>query len=295
MAAQGEPRLGGTNARPIQETLAETGPGLPDEAVGPEQRTLPEQNELAGGPEAEALERKLKDETLARWRAAEPSEAEARRQAPSPPFVADGPAPEQEGQFPVGLKTPEGEIRGRLHLCPGAAAVLWVFGSGGGLGGPAGGLYTRLGGALRQESIASLELAYRHPGELADCVRDVGTGLAYLESLGKRRIVLVGHSFGGAVVIEAAAGAPQVVAVAALSSQLAGTDKVAELSPRPVLFVHGEEDEVLPSRCATELYARAREPKEIILYPGCRHGLDQCRPELDRDLLAWVRRVAPAA
>ena len=39
--------------------------------------------------------------------------------------------------------TNAGEIVGRLHSAEtGNAAVLWVFGSGGGLGGPAGGLYT---------------------------------------------------------------------------------------------------------------------------------------------------------
>ena len=41
---------------------------------------------------------------------------------------------------------------------------------------------------------------------------------------GRQRIVLVGHSFGGAVVITAGALNPKVVAVAALSSQLFGTD-----------------------------------------------------------------------
>jgi hypothetical protein len=44
------------------EILAETGPGLPDEAVGPEQRTIPELTELAEAPEAERIARKLEAE-----------------------------------------------------------------------------------------------------------------------------------------------------------------------------------------------------------------------------------------
>ena len=92
-----------------------------------------------------------------------------------------------------------------MPLAPGDAAVLWVFGAGGGLGGPAGGLYTRLGQRLRSRGVASLELAYRHPGHLADCVRDVLLGLAWLAGEGRRRVVLVDHSFGGAVVVTAGA------------------------------------------------------------------------------------------
>lgn len=60
------PRIGGgTSDRPTNETLAETGPGLPDEAVGPEQRTIPELTELADGPEAERLARRLAAEAQA--------------------------------------------------------------------------------------------------------------------------------------------------------------------------------------------------------------------------------------
>jgi hypothetical protein len=86
---------------------------------------------------------------------------------------------EVEGQERLRLLTDAGGIECRLHPAPagGGAAVLWVFGAGGGLGGPAGGLYTRLGQRLRRRGVASLELAYRRPGRLGDCVRDVLLGL----------------------------------------------------------------------------------------------------------------------
>jgi alpha-beta hydrolase superfamily lysophospholipase len=101
----------------------------------------------------------------------------------------------------------------------------------------------------------------------------------------------VGHSFGGAVVITAAAASDQVVAVAALSSQSAGTQRVQALSPRPLLLVHGTADEILPDACSRDIYDRAHEPRTLLLYPGCRHGLDQCREALDRDLADWLREV----
>ncbi|TNC74186.1 alpha/beta hydrolase [Rubellimicrobium roseum] len=199
--------------------------------------------------------------------------------------------PEDETSDLVKLVTAQGSLVGRLHPADGDAAILWVFGSGGGLGGPAGRVYTRLAGLLQPRGVASLELDYRRPGELGACVQDALLGIAWLETLGKTRTVLVGHSFGGAVVIGAGAVSPTVVAVAALSSQTAGTGAVDALSPRPLLLVHGTADEILPPSCSEDIHARASGPKELILYPGCRHGLDQCREALDRDLLLWLEGV----
>ena len=193
----------------------------------------------------------------------------------------------------VVLRTSRGPIGCRLHDgAPGDAAVLWVFGAGGGLGGPAGGVYERLGSRLAAEGLASLQVAYRRPARLVECVLDVLAGVAYLAERGRTRVVLVGHSFGGAVVITAGAASDAVIAVAALSSQLAGTEAAADLAPRPLLVAHGTADEILPDRCSRDIHRRAREPKRLILYPGCRHGLDQCRDDLDRDLTPWLREVA---
>lgn len=42
-------------------------------------------------------------------------------------------------------------------------------------------------------------------------------------------------------------------------------------------------------------YDLAREPTRLVLYPGCRHGLDQGREALDRDRLAWIGDAVGAA
>ena len=199
--------------------------------------------------------------------------------------------PEDDASERLQLVTSQGAITGRLHPSQGEKAILWVFGAGGGLGGSAGGLYTRLGRQLQPSGVTSLELDYHRPGHLQDCVLDVLAGLSYLETLGKSRIVLVGHSFGGAVVINAGVISEAVIAVAALSSQTAGTSVVGRLSPKPVIFIHGEADEVLSPACSRDLHIRAGDPKELILYPGCLHGLDQCREALDQDLTRWLTQV----
>jgi alpha-beta hydrolase superfamily lysophospholipase len=201
-------------------------------------------------------------------------------------------APDDDGADGVALVTDQGTISCRLHTADrGDAAVLWVFGAGGGLGGPAGGVYERLGRRLSGEGVASLQVDYRRPAALVPCVLDVLAGIAFLASRGRTRVALVGHSFGGAVVVSAGVASDAVIAVAALSSQSSGTQDVAALAPRPLLVAHGTDDEVLPDRTSRDIHARARDPKRLILYPGCRHGLDACRDALDRDLLAWIREV----
>ncbi|HEX2541411.1 MAG TPA: dienelactone hydrolase family protein [Caldimonas sp.] len=186
--------------------------------------------------------------------------------------------------------TAAGEPLDCLHLGidDARAAVVWVFGAGGGFHGPAGGLYDRLGETLAADGIASLQVAYRRPRDLKACVVDVLAGVHALAEPTPIPVALVGHSFGGAVVIRAALASPLVSAVAALSSQLAGTDDVAALAPRPLFLLHGTEDEILPVRCSELIYQRAAQPK-VLVRPRCRHGLDECRDEVDRTLGAWLR------
>ena len=199
---------------------------------------------------------------------------------------------EPDGAIVVDIPTDLGTIACRYrdaHI--GDSAVLWVFGAGGGWGGPAGGIYPRLGQQLISDGVSSLEVAYRRPGVLEPCMQDVSLALDWLQQQHRRRVALVGHSFGGAVVINMAAQSDQVIAVAALSPQSYGAFGISKLRGRPLLLVHGESDEILPDRCSRDLYRAASEPKELILYPNCRHGLDACVDELDRDLLRWLRGV----
>ncbi len=196
-----------------------------------------------------------------------------------------------DGVQEVRLLTDSGDIDCRFQPTEGGdAAVLWVFGAGGGLEGPAGGVYVRLACYLANYSVASLRLDYRHPGRLDDCVLDVLAGAVWLEQRGRTRLALVGHSFGGAVVIRAGVGSSTVVGVAALSSQAYGTEAVAGLCPRPLLLMHGSEDDVLPVSASREIYSRAKDPRQLLVY-GCGHGLDESRDDVEHDLLEWLRNL----
>src|SRR3954451_869137 len=82
-----------------------------------------------------------------------------------------------------------GDLRCRLHSAPEAnAAIVWVFGAGGGLGGPAGGVYERLAHQFQIEGITSLQVAYRMPGRLQPCFEDTLAGAAYVDTLGAHRV-----------------------------------------------------------------------------------------------------------
>lgn len=200
--------------------------------------------------------------------------------------------PPANGVEGVRLQTNDGVIPCRYHAAANGDSVLWVYGSRGGVDGPAGGLYERLSEQLASSNVAALRLDYRHPGALIPCVLDVLLGIGFLRNEGHKRVALVGHAFGGAVVINAGVASPAVIAVAALSSQMMGADDIAELSPRPVLLIHGAADEVRSEIGARNLYDLAADPKELIVYPGCGHELEECRDALDRDLLKWLRQVA---
>ena len=128
-----------------------------------------------------------------------------------------------EGQSGDGLMlhTTRGPIEAILHHdsnTPTRAGVVWVWGARGGFDGPAEGVYGALAEELKS-GITSLRVNYRHPAVLPESVMDALAGVSFLSGTGHTEIALVGHSFGGAVVIAAAPFSPAVKAVAALSSQ----------------------------------------------------------------------------
>ncbi len=195
---------------------------------------------------------------------------------------------EEPGTLRILIHTSRGDIPGMLTPVEGGTgAVVCVSGALGGLDGPADALYQRLAPALAQGGVTTLRLDYRRPNEFDECVLDVLAGCSFLKGIGALDIALVGHSFGGAVVIKAGQLAPIVRAVAALSSQLYGTRDVHHLG-KPLLLVHGMEDTVLSYEASEDIYRRALEPKRLVLYAQAGHSLVQAKDELLALLLEWL-------
>jgi pimeloyl-ACP methyl ester carboxylesterase len=168
-----------------------------------------------------------------------------------------------------------------------ARAVLCVSGALGGFDGP-GKLYVRLGQELPALGITVVRLNYRMPNEFGECVLDTMAGLAFLNAMQCGRAAIVGHSFGGAVAINAGTLSSTVTTVVAVSSQLAGAHVVAELAPRPLLLLHGTADTILPHECSERIYERAREPRTLKLFPGVGHRFTEAADELLETVRGWL-------
>jgi fermentation-respiration switch protein FrsA (DUF1100 family) len=135
-----------------------------------------------------------------------------------------------------------------------------------------------------EDGIATIRYAQAH-------LRDPHTG-----------VVLLGQSLGGAVGVVVTAKEPLVkaavieagfssystmgkevlqrsawtwlfswVAPAFLSKKYDPIRYVADISPRPVFFIHGDKDKIVPLHMSQDLYEKAKEPKRIWIVPGAGH------------------------
>jgi putative redox protein len=143
------------------------------------------------------------------------------------------------------------------------------------------------------------------------------------------RIAVVGHSFGGwAAVLAAAAdqrlravvtcGAPaELGAVAVPPAALDGEftrflattpgeflaqlgelgtrpgplDVVASVSPRPLLVIHGSDDEWIPAEQGRLLYERAGAPRRYVEIEGANHAFAWHRAALRAEITGWLADV----
>ncbi|CAA9267392.1 MAG: hypothetical protein AVDCRST_MAG50-3226 [uncultured Acidimicrobiales bacterium] len=175
------------------------------------------------------------------------------------------------------------------------SVVLMGGGAAGGLLGPAQGLYHDLGVAFAEQGIATIRVGYRQPNELGECVLDMAAAADLAARAGGERFVTLGHSFGGAVAVGAGIALPSVVVgVVTLATQSAGCEQAELLSPRPVLAIHGDRDEILPAICSEILVELAGPTAELMILRGCGHLLSQAGDELRERLLQWVPAVLAA-
>lgn len=182
----------------------------------------------------------------------------------------------------------KGEHRGTVVYCHGNAANLT--------------LHTRNVAWLPRLGYAVLVFDYRGYGRSkgkvtrAGTVEDAVAAVDFALDRDPKRTVVFGHSLGGAVAITATARRKAVRAVIAESTfpsyrRIAGAsapplapfvglfvangsdpvDVLDQLPPRPLLVIHGEEDDIVPVHLGRELFEAAHEPKQLWTVPKATH------------------------
>jgi pimeloyl-ACP methyl ester carboxylesterase len=175
------------------------------------------------------------------------------------------------------------------HGDPQAEQVVVMSGGGmGGLLGPAHGLYHDLGERFAAQGIGTMRVDYRKPNDLGRCVVDVAAAADLAVRTGARRIVTMGHSFGGAVALQLGIVLGEHCAgVVTLSTQSAGCEDGAALGDTPLLLLHGDRDEILPPDTSAVVQALVGHG-ELVILPGAGHLLVEAHDQLREVLGDWI-------
>ncbi|MEN9821623.1 MAG: hypothetical protein RLZ04_49 [Actinomycetota bacterium] len=169
---------------------------------------------------------------------------------------------------------------GALVLCGGAM---------GGLLGPGDALYHWLGETWAARGVPVLRVSYRRPNDLDLCCVDVAAAVQLaIGGADAQHVVLMGHSFGGAVAVRVGVGLRQMVnGVVTFATQSAGCELAAGLQGAPFLLFHGERDEILPVE-ASEMVSAMAGCGEVVRLPGDGHLLAKSDDVIRERLEQWL-------
>lgn len=176
-------------------------------------------------------------------------------------------------------------------VAPTSAAIVACGGAMGGLLGPGHALYQRLGDSWAGRGVRFLRVGYREPNNLDLCAHDLAVGVELARDAGSERVVVMGHSFGGAVAVRTAVVMTgSVVGVVTFATQSAGCEVAGALAGRALLLFHGDRDEILPSQ-ASEMVRAIAGHGEVEIIPGDGHLLGKSDELISERLEEWLPPV----
>ena len=170
------------------------------------------------------------------------------------------------------------------------AAIVACGGAMGGLLGPAEGLYQQLGDTWSERGIPVVRVSYRRPNDLDACCLDVAAAVQLVADAGARRVVVMGHSFGGAVAVRVGVVMDEVAGVVTFATQSAGCEVAPGLRGKPLLLFHGDGDEILPIESSHVVAAMAGRG-EVIVCEGDGHLLSHSGSFMTERLDEWLPGV----
>jgi len=198
----------------------------------------------------------------------------------------------------VELYTMRGLLSLLWHEPDGAARNVGVVMMGGAMGGtlgPGDGLYHALGEALAVKGIPSIRMSYRKPNDLDRCCVDAAAAVQLLVGSGADSVVLMGHSFGGAVAVRVGVGLSEMVGgVVTFATQSAGCEVAGGLQGKPLLMFHGDSDSILPVE-ASEVVRAMAGTGDLHIMEGDDHLLARSHDEMLAILEPWLDNVFEGA
>lgn len=179
-----------------------------------------------------------------------------------------------------------------FHWAGDPAADRVVIGMGGAMGGvlgPAKRLYHELTTTLVDQGIGVMRVGYRKPGDLNRCLVDVAAAAESASKVGAERFVFLGHSFGGAVAVQAGVTMPDHTAgVATFATQSAGCEAAGELRQgMPFVLYHGDQDRILPADSSFMVQMIAGQG-DMQIQHGADHMLSEAADEIRAHFYPWL-------
>ncbi len=151
--------------------------------------------------------------------------------------------------------------------------------------------YHHLGERWAARGVRFVRVGYREPNNLDLCAHDLACGVETARDAGAERVVVMGHSFGGAVAVRTAVIMPvSVVGVVTFATQSAGCEVAGGLGDRPLLLFHGDRDELLPAE-ASHVVAAIAGHGEVVMLPGDGHLLGRSDAAITERLDDWLPAV----
>jgi pimeloyl-ACP methyl ester carboxylesterase len=190
----------------------------------------------------------------------------------------------------VEIYTMEGLLQIMWHGAPEATDVaLMCGGAMGGMLGPGRSLYLELGLELAAEGRAAMAVGYRKPGDLTRSLLDTCAAADLALRNGAQRFAILGHSFGGAVAIQAASTfAAHTAGVITYATQSAGCEEASRIGATPLLLLHGENDSILGPENSMMVQAIAG-TGEVRTFPDTDHLMAEAADEIAEITGTWIR------
>jgi pimeloyl-ACP methyl ester carboxylesterase len=189
----------------------------------------------------------------------------------------------------VALHSKEGKVEGYYYpVRQPNAAVIYLGSVTGGFDTPGVNTFPIMAEDLQHRHVASLRVRLRAPGNAADSMHDCQLAVAYLRSVGYRRIAAVGYGTGAAWAAALAAQEAQISALALLSPILPDAG-VLDLIPERCrkLLIHAGRDTGLSSEMVRGMYARMSDPKEFFTFRHSTRSLVENSVDLHLRLRTW--------